>query len=237
VIEPRCQNQTSEDEIDLIELIQDLWEQRWLIAAVTSLVLMFSVVYVFVSKPIYSVTAVLAPAPVNAFGLIAGDMGVEQLKVAKSVISIGTDLADDAFALVVKNFESTAVLDGFNNALINADVYTLQVIKGRSPVESVSISVFSDSSEGAKEYLDGYMAYVSEISATQLNEYFQALSLSHAISPGSLYRIEQLPKLPAQPIKPKKPLIIFLGVVLGGMLGVFSALMRLVLRKRSAKMT
>ncbi|MDX1722552.1 MAG: LPS O-antigen chain length determinant protein WzzB [Pseudomonas sp.] len=41
--------------------------------------------------------------------------------------------------------------------------------------------------------------------------------------------------VPDQPIKPKKPLIVALGVVLGGMLGVFVALIRLMLRKRSAK--
>ena len=42
-------------------------------------------------------------------------------------------------------------------------------------------------------------------------------------------------EVPDQPIKPKKPLIVALGVVLGGMLGVFIALIRLMLRKRSAK--
>lgn len=41
--------------------------------------------------------------------------------------------------------------------------------------------------------------------------------------------------VPDQPIKPKKPLIVALGVVLGGLLGVFIALIRLMLRKRSAK--
>ena len=42
-------------------------------------------------------------------------------------------------------------------------------------------------------------------------------------------------EVPDQPIKPKKPLIVALGVVLGGMLGVFIALIRLMLRKRSTK--
>ncbi|MNG38729.1 cryptic autophosphorylating protein tyrosine kinase Etk [compost metagenome] len=42
-------------------------------------------------------------------------------------------------------------------------------------------------------------------------------------------------EVPDRPIKPKKPLVVALGVVLGGMLGVFIALIRLMLRKRSAK--
>lgn len=42
-------------------------------------------------------------------------------------------------------------------------------------------------------------------------------------------------EVPDQPIKPKKPLILALGVVLGGIFGVFIALILLMLRKRSAK--
>lgn len=235
VTEPRYPYQANEEEIDLVELFQALWEQKWLIIAVTSFVLMLAVVYVIITKPVYSVTAVLAPAPINAFGLIAGDIGLEKLQATKSAISVGTDLANDALATVVKNFESAAVSERFNQTLKNSGGYAVQVQKGKSPFDPVSISVFSVSAEGAKKYLDGYMAYVSNISAAQLNEYFQALGVSNSISPESLYRVEQVPILPTQPIKPKKPLIVALGLVLGGMLGLFIALIRLMLIKRSAK--
>lgn len=87
----------------------------------------------------------------------------------------------------------------------------------------------------AKQYLDGLMAYVSRVSAAQLNDYFKALNLSHTIQPSALYRVEQTPAVNLDPIKPKKLLIVALGVVLGGMLGVFIALIRLMLRKRAAK--
>lgn len=234
--EPRYPYQTNEDEIDLIELLQGLWEQKWLISAVTSFVLIFAVVYIFISKPVYSVTAVLAPAPVNAFGLIVGDIGVGQQQTTKSAIAVGTDLANDALALVVKNFESGAVSELFNHALKDSGVYAIQVKKGKSPFDPITVSVVSVSAAGAKKYLDDYMAYVTKISAVQLNEYFQALGVSHSVSPESLYRVEQASELPTQPIKPKKPLIVALGLVLGGMLGVFIALIRLMLKKRSAKM-
>lgn len=42
-------------------------------------------------------------------------------------------------------------------------------------------------------------------------------------------------EVPDQPIKPKKALIIALGIVLGGILGVFIALIRVMLIKRTAK--
>lgn len=227
--------QANDDEIDLIEFLHELWMQKMLIAAVALVVVMIALAYTLISKPVYSANAVIAPAPVNAFGLIAGDIGVRQLQASKSAISIGTDLADDALALVVKNFESAAIRKSFNSRVENSDGYSVQVKKGRLPFESISISVSSMSAVGAKEYLDGFMAYVSGISAAQLNEYFQALSVTHTIQPESLYLVEQMPEVPDQPIKPKKPLVLALGLVLGGMLGVFIALIRLMLRKRSAK--
>lgn len=48
----------------------------------------------------------------------------------------------------------------------------------------------------------------------------------------NLVRIDQVAVEPTSPIKPKKSLIVALGIVLGGMLGVFAALIRSMIRKR-----
>ncbi|WP_172149195.1 LPS O-antigen chain length determinant protein WzzB [Pseudomonas tumuqii] len=58
-----------------------------------------------------------------------------------------------------------------------------------------------------------------------------------SVDPGNVavFRQDGDIEVPDQPIKPKKTLIVALGVVLGGMLGVFVALIRLMLRKRAAK--
>ena len=47
-----------------------------------------------------------------------------------------------------------------------------------------------------------------------------------------LVRIDQTAIEPISPIKPKKSLIVAVGIVLGGMLGVFAALIRSMIRKR-----
>lgn len=225
----------NDDEIDLVELLQNLWAQRWLIVIVTSVVALSALVYAFTSKPVYSTTAVLSPAPINAFGLIAGEARARQLEGTTSAISIGTNLANDALAVVIKNLESAAIRNEFNDSLENPSGHVVEVKRGRQSFDPVSISVSSMSAAGAKQYLDGFMAYVSKVSAAQLNEYFKALNLNHTIQPDVLYRVEQTPAVNPDPIKPKKPLIVALGVVLGGMLGVFIALIRLMLRKRCAK--
>lgn len=49
-----------------------------------------------------------------------------------------------------------------------------------------------------------------------------------------LVRIDQVAVEPASPIKPRKSLIVALGIVLGGMLGVFAALIRSMIRKRNS---
>lgn len=51
----------------------------------------------------------------------------------------------------------------------------------------------------------------------------------------TVFSIDDIAEVPDQPIKPKKPLILALGILLGGMLGVFAALIRLMLIKRSVK--
>jgi len=236
VTEIRNPRQTNEEQINIIDLFQKIWGQKWLIFIVTLVVLILALAYVLTSKPIYSVSVVLSPAPVNKFGSIAGDIGIERLQVTRSVISFGTDLASDALALVVKNFESASVLKGFDDSWGGRGSYKVEVIKENFPFVPVSVSVISDSAAGSKEYLDGYMEYVSKITATQLNDYFQALRVSHTISPDSLYVVERFSELPTNPIRPRKFQIMVLALVLGVILGVFSSLVRLAILERSAEM-
>jgi len=48
----------------------------------------------------------------------------------------------------------------------------------------------------------------------------------------SVVTIDEAAEVPTAPIKPKKSLIVAVGIVLGGMLGVFAALIRSMIRKR-----
>ncbi|MCI0916078.1 LPS O-antigen chain length determinant protein WzzB [Pseudomonas stutzeri] len=47
----------------------------------------------------------------------------------------------------------------------------------------------------------------------------------------SVFRLDSAAEVPETPIKPKKTLIVALGIVLGGMLGVFAALIRTLVRR------
>lgn len=53
----------------------------------------------------------------------------------------------------------------------------------------------------------------------------------------TLVKIDEVANEPAKPIKPKKLLIIAIGIVVGGMLGMFTALIRSIIRKRRRPLT
>ncbi|MNC38514.1 Tyrosine-protein kinase ptk [compost metagenome] len=56
------------------------------------------------------------------------------------------------------------------------------------------------------------------------------------VKPGnvSVFTLDSAAEVPETPVKPKKVLILTLGIVIGGMLGVFVALVRYVMRKGKA---
>lgn len=119
---------------------------------------------------------------------------------------------------------------------------TPQVTAGRTS-SSDELAEFVDGSltymRGAKaieaelHVLEGRVSddpFIPELRALQEERSF----LSHIeIDPDNVavFTLDSAAELPQTPIKPKKMLIVALGVVLGGMLGVFVALVRLLVRK------
>lgn len=88
------------NEIDLFELAQDLWQQKWLILAITGLFTLLAVVYALLATPIYQTAASIMPprpadiAPVN-LGRDRAD--IEELDI------------DDAYSIATRNLTSQTV--------------------------------------------------------------------------------------------------------------------------------
>lgn len=80
----------------------------------------------------------------------------------------------------------------------------------------------------ARENEDLFLAELAE----NRKETFRLNNLRINMDKLNLVRIDQTAIEPISPIKPNKKLIVAVGVVLGGMLGVFAALIRSVTRKR-----
>lgn len=75
------------DEIDLVELLQALWSQKWLITLLTVLVTACAAGYAFLSKPVYEArVAVLPPALSDIAGFNLGrinDFGLKPFSIAE----------------------------------------------------------------------------------------------------------------------------------------------------------
>lgn len=111
--------------------------------------------------------------------------------------------------------------------------FELAVKKGRGATDPFTVSVTARVAESRKVAVGHCLAYTARITAAQINGYFGGLGISQRIEPASLYPLEQPATVNSTPVKRKRALIVALGLVLGGMLGVFVALVRLMLKKRA----
>lgn len=88
---------TRPDEIDLFELVADLWQQKWLIAGITALITFVALAYAFLATPVYQATTrVVPPSPSDVVPFNLGRMqaGLTGLDV------------DSAYALFESNLTS-----------------------------------------------------------------------------------------------------------------------------------
>ena len=84
-------NLTRSDEIDLIELFQSLWGQKWLISGVAAVVAAAAGAYAFLATPVYEVQSLLRPALVKDLDEL-NSTGVYTLTPAKALKKVGASL-------------------------------------------------------------------------------------------------------------------------------------------------
>lgn len=122
------------------------------------------------------------------------------------------------------NAERTALLarenDDFTSGRIVEITTALKLLENNRQVEVLQ----------SRENDDLFLAELAE----NRKEVARLKNLKVDLDNLKIVRIDQLAIDPASPIKPKKSLIVAVGIVLGGMLGVFAALIRSMIRKRKA---
>ncbi|WP_239068361.1 Wzz/FepE/Etk N-terminal domain-containing protein [Aquipseudomonas alcaligenes] len=82
---------TGSDEIDLVELFQSLWGQKWLISGVAAVVAAAAGAYAFLATPVYEVQSLLRPALVKDLDEL-NSTGVYTLTPAKALKKVGASL-------------------------------------------------------------------------------------------------------------------------------------------------
>jgi len=100
VTEQAYKPQPNDDEIDLVELFQSLWEQKLLIVLVALIFAAAAASYALLSKPVYEASAVVLPPSISDIaGLNLGRTGTVNGGLEPFLVS-------DVYAVFIQNLES-----------------------------------------------------------------------------------------------------------------------------------
>jgi len=227
------------DEIDLRELFLTLWQGKWIVLASTFLLAIVATVYAVKQPSVYQVEA---KATMNtSFYSMDGSYqlslptslfnGSELIRVIKdeiddkgsllSGVGISYDNRNHVFTITKSSTSPEESYRGVELSLnsLNPILKQLELSKVTTAVNSVSSLEQLNPTESVKLSL-------SEIYAKQL---YKKAVLENPDS--QIVQVVTPPVKPTSHIKPKRPLIIVLGVLLGGMFGVAIVLIRFAFRK------
>jgi uncharacterized protein involved in exopolysaccharide biosynthesis len=227
------------DEIALRQLFFTLWQGKWVVLTLTFLVALVVTIYAIKQPNIYKsqATAVmnyglysmdesyplsLSPSLFNGSELIRTIQGnSEDLQNLISGVSILYDKREQVFTISKTSTSPEEAFAGVELVLtrLNPILKQLELSKVATAVDSVSSLSELNSAEQVKSSL-------SEIYAQQL---YKKAVLENPKS--QIVQVVSPPVKPTSHVKPKRPLIIVLGVLLGGMLGVAIVLIRFAFRK------
>lgn len=209
-------------EIDLFDLFQSLWKEKILIVLVTAVFTVLAVIYALTATPQYSIAMTLKPASLSLYGeFVAGIQGEQQKNIA-----LGQETAEEVLGQLKNNLDLNAHKVSY---LKEAHILSISVTAKTPQLVTLQLTTLQPGS--AAQTLKSYVDAVSVITLKELNSFVQGLGNPTAITQEMLYTIDSMPSQ-ASLVKPKKSLIVALGIVLGGMLGVFAALIRSMIRKR-----
>ena len=209
-------------EIDLFDLFQSLWKEKILIVLVTAVFTALAVIYALTATPQYSIAMTLKPASLSLYGeFVAGIQGEQQKSIA-----LGQETAEEVLGQLKNNLDLNAHKVSY---LKEAHILSISVTAKTPQLVTLQLTTLQPGS--AAQTLKSYVDAVSVITLKELNSFVQGLGNPTAITQEMLYTIDSMPSQ-ASLVKPKKSLIVALGIVLGGMLGVFAALIRSMIRKR-----
>lgn len=231
-------NQRDPDEIDLLELVQQLWREKLLIGLITLAITILAAVYAFITPPLFASQLILSSAPIGLYGELMAKMQGQQavvgVQTANSAIALGQNLSNDAFDLLGRNLESRRSLHQFTRDKSDWQSFAVTVAQNRKTPGLLTVNATGPNAVELQAFLNQYLVYVASQTKAELNLYFkQSFGAGELVTTDMLYTLEQPAVANFQPVKPRKPLIMTLGFVLGGMLGVFVALVRGLLKKNS----
>ena len=253
-------NQTHDDEMDLFELLEILWSEKWLIACFTAFSLLVGASFLGLKEAEYESKINIAQEnipPFYDYEKVISDF--EKLFYSSETFG-GWKKSGGKSSLNYDDFSNTQVIDGIELSRDEAD---LLVVINTSNKHGKFILIRSDQ----PEVLDSFFNYSNKVknllntnyvmrakreleiveqrfanfgsAGTDNNVIKTLLSVDRFIalleSGGDVLTIEK-PTIPKKS-SPSTRLVLALSIILGGMFGVFLALLRSAIAKRKDRLT
>ena len=222
-------NQVQDDEIDLFELFQTLWDGKWLISAFVVLATLIGFGYSQVAQPKYDVSV---PYRVNVYSVLS-----QQICESYTQNQKDDCLADGTLGYFVESLGSGWSLNSKGNTItfstptpsaVNAyeDILSNALTSTNEALRSEAISELAS----IESVLNDNVLATERVATNMLNAKRVIQSIDNgqsAITFGSVSVVKSSPKV---------SLILALSVVLGGMVGVFFILVRNAITKRKEQL-
>ena len=250
-------NQVQDDEIDLFELFQTLWDGKWLISAFVAIALLLGSGFlllkdaVYESKLIYSVDTI---PPFYEANKVSTDFQNKFYSV--SVFEEWKKNNGDT-SLVFDDFSATEVVDGFilskdedeqlaTIAFEKKSVSSVLVKSNQLPIlndfyeyaEHINLLLKVEYVSRANDELKIIKTHFEDLTSAESNIVQTILAIDRYIASaenGDDMLSFKRPSVPKK-VSPKVSLILALSVVLGGMVGVFFILVRNAIAKRKEQL-
>jgi len=252
-------NSTNNDEIDLFELFQTLWDGKWVISAFVAIAALLGSSFILFKDSVYESKisySINTPPPFYEETKALSDF---KTKFYSKRVFEDWKKSNVDISLTYEDFSNTELVDGFVLSKENDDLLATLATENRGDtnviiIKSNQLSVLNDFFEYANkinELLESAYVFrasdelntletrIKEFAPTSESIIMKILEVDRFIA-----AIEKGAKIinfqnPLRPIKisPKSPLIIILSIVFGGMVGVFFITARKTIRDRKAKLT
>ena len=213
-----------DDEIDLFEFFETLWDGKWLISAFVALAILIGFGYSQVAQPKYDVSVPYTSRIYSVSGqqICRGTIGcMESEAVKRFLFLLGNSWSKE---------KNSSTLSFSTSAPLEQNQYDVQIQQANTALTNeVYLEATTELALIQTELTDALLG--TERVATNMlnaNRIIQSIDSGQSvISFGSVSVVKSSPKV---------PLILALSVVLGGMFGVFFILVRNAITKRKEQL-
>lgn len=214
-----------DDEIDLFEFFQTIWDGKWLIIFFVVLAVSIALAYSFMTKPKFEVSAPYSINiyPVSAQQICGGNVGCIENEVNKAL----STLVNNDWKKASKGLSFSLITEQPQDINVYANEF-------ENYTKSLTAEIYSEALHELnliENDLNAELLRTERVATNILN----AKRVMHKIDSGE--SVINLGAISVHKTFPKIQLILAIAIVLGGMIGVFIVLIRSAVKNRKEQLS